>query len=199
MAKIKSIFCRNVLWKGEASSHSNALVSWKHICLPKEQGGLGVCDFRRWNVAVVGTYVWWMMDKKDHLWVKWVHCTYLKGLPWIEYKPPKGSSWAWKRICRVKDILLPGYVHHDWLEKDATYSISKGYKWLGSEANTVTWHSQVRVSAGIPKHQFISWLFVQDRLLTMDRLHKLFQCSDTACVLCRVADENHEHLFFLCP
>ncbi|XP_074267106.1 uncharacterized protein LOC141590410 [Silene latifolia] len=50
----------------------------------------------------------------------------------------------------------------------------------------------------MPKHQFISWLFVQDRLLTIDRLHRLFQCSDTACVLCGVEDENHEHLFFLC-
>ncbi|XP_074314402.1 uncharacterized protein LOC141649617 [Silene latifolia] len=138
-----------------------------------DQGGMGVCDIRRWNVATVGKYVWWLMDKKDHLWVKWVHRTYLKGMDWTDYKPPQGSSWDWKRICRVKERLLPGYVHHDWLEKDGTYLIAKGYKWIGSEEVIVDWHSQVWLSAGIPKHRFISWLFVQARLLTLDRLNRM--------------------------
>ncbi|XP_074277785.1 uncharacterized protein LOC141601405 [Silene latifolia] len=197
MAKIEST-CRSFLWKGDAHSHSNALVSWKQVCLPKEQGGLGVCDIRRWNVAAVGKYVWWVMDKKDHLWVKWVHCTYLKSVPWTDYTPSQSSSWAWKRICRVKDILLSGYIQHDWLEKDAPYSISSGYDWLGTEASNVPWYKHIWITDGIPKHQFISWLYVQQRLLTKDRVHRLFQSSDTECVLCGEEDESHDHLFFHC-
>ncbi|XP_074314789.1 uncharacterized protein LOC141650753 [Silene latifolia] len=189
---------KEFLWKGGPYSSSNALVSWKQVCLPKEQGGLGVCDIRRWNVAAVGKYVWWLMDKKDYLWVKWVHCTYLKGMDWTGYKPPHGSSWAWKRICRVKDRLLSGYVNHDWLEIDGTYSIAKGYKWLGEEDLTVEWHRLVWHSDGIPKHQFISWLYVQNRLLTKDRLGRMFHCSDLLCSLCLDADEDHAHLFFSC-
>ncbi|XP_074321082.1 uncharacterized protein LOC141657675 [Silene latifolia] len=114
------------------------------------------------------------------------------------YKPPHGSSWAWKRICRVKDRLLSGYVNHDWIEIDGTYSIAKGYKWLGEEDPHVEWHSLVWHSDGIPKHQFLSWLYVQNRLLTKDRLSRMFQCSDLLCSLCLDADEDHAHLFFSC-
>ncbi|XP_074282934.1 uncharacterized protein LOC141607482 [Silene latifolia] len=127
-----------------------------------------------------------------------VHCTYLKSVPWSDYKPSQSSSWAWKRICRVKDILLPGYIQHDWLEKDASYSTSSGYKWLGNEASNVTVYRHIWITDGIPKHQFISWLFVQHRLLTMNRIHRLFQSSETVCVLCGEEDESHDHLFLLC-
>ncbi|XP_074277830.1 uncharacterized protein LOC141601443 [Silene latifolia] len=155
MAKIEST-CRSFLWKGDAHSNSNALVSWKQVCLPKEQGGLGVCDIGRWNVGSQRKVCPWVMDKKDHLWVKWVHCTYLKSVPWTDYTPSQSSSWAWKRICRVKDILLSSYIQHDWLEKDAPYSISSGYDWLGTEASNVPWYKHIWITDGIPKHQFIT-------------------------------------------
>ncbi|XP_074313986.1 uncharacterized protein LOC141649190 [Silene latifolia] len=168
------------------------------VCLPKEQGGLGVCDLRRWNVAAVGKYVWWLMNKKDHLWVKWVHSIYLKGMDWTVYKPSQGSSWAWKRICRVKDRLISGYINHDWLETDGSYSIASGYNWLGEEEPKVDWHDLNAAIRATPKHRFIDWLYVQNRLLTKDRLSRLFNCSELLCSLCLDADEDHDHLFFSC-
>ncbi|XP_074302840.1 uncharacterized protein LOC141636205 [Silene latifolia] len=84
------------------------------------------------------------------------------------------------------------------LEKDAPYSISSGYDWLGTEASNVPWYKHIWITDGIPKHQFISWLYAQQRLLTKDRVHRLFQSSDTECVLCGEEDESHDHLFFHC-
>ncbi|XP_074313920.1 uncharacterized protein LOC141649121 [Silene latifolia] len=119
-------------------------------------------------------------------------------MDWTVYKPSQGSSWAWKRICRVKDRLISGYINHDWLETDGSYSIASGYNWLGEEEPKVDWHSFVWQSEGLPKHQFISWLYVQKRLLTKDRLSRLFNCSELLCSLCLDADEDHDHLFFSC-
>ncbi|XP_074292160.1 uncharacterized protein LOC141619018 [Silene latifolia] len=179
-------------------SHSPALVAWDKVYLPKTQGGLGVCDLRRWNVAVVGKYVWWIMNKKDHLWVKWVHCVYIKDVAWHDYKPSQGSSWAWKRICRIKDQLLAGYVNNGWLTEDGEYSIPKGYQWLGTATPVVTWYKCISNSINVPKQQFIGWLWIQSRLLTKDRLCSMGIGSDSQCELCDAAVESHDHLFFGC-
>ncbi|XP_074293044.1 uncharacterized protein LOC141619940 [Silene latifolia] len=163
MVKIESI-CRSFLWKGEVASQSPASIAWDKVCLPKTQGDLGVCDLRRWSVAVVGKYVWWLMQKKDHLWVKWIHCIYLKGESSHDYKPPQGSSWAWRRICRVKESLIAGYVGNDFQQsEEGEYTIARGYQWLGTVASTVDWYNCVWNTITIPKHQFIGWLWAQER------------------------------------
>ncbi|XP_074282790.1 uncharacterized protein LOC141607335 [Silene latifolia] len=186
MAKIESI-CRSFLWKGEVSSQFPALVTWDKVCLPKNKGGLGVCDLRRWNIVAVGKYVWWLMQKKDHLWVKWVHCVYLKDRSWQDYKPSHGSSWAWRRICRVKDKMLAGYEGNSWLCEEGVYTIAASYQWLVNDYPTVDWYQCIWNAAAIPKHHFKGWLWIQGRLLTK-----------TVCDLCGIAEEGHEHLFFEC-
>ncbi|XP_074315027.1 uncharacterized protein LOC141651205 [Silene latifolia] len=95
-----------------------------------------------------------------------------------------GSSWAWRRICRVKDRLLAGYVGNDWLSAE--------------DCPAVDWYHCIWNSAAIPKHQFIGWLWVQGRLLTKDRLFRMHIGADKTCDLCGVAEESHEHLFFEC-
>ncbi|XP_074305971.1 uncharacterized protein LOC141641199 [Silene latifolia] len=177
-------------------SQSPALVSWDKVCLPKTQGGLGICDLRRWNAAVVGKYVWWLMNKKDHLWVKWVHCVYLKGVSWHDYKPSQGSSWVWKRICRIKERFLAGYVSNGWLSEEGEYNIAKGYQWLGTSTPAVNWYKCIWNNFNIPKQQFIGWLWIQGRLLTKDMLCCMGIGSDMLCELCGDAAKSHEHLFF---
>lgn len=45
----------------------------------------------------------------------------------------------------------------------------------------------------LPKHRFDLWLFAQ--FLTRDRLGPI---PDKSCVMCIVADESFNHLFFEC-
>ncbi|KAL0292810.1 UNVERIFIED_CONTAM: hypothetical protein Sradi_6971700 [Sesamum radiatum] len=50
----------------------------------------------------------------------------------------------------------------------------------------------------IPRHDFILWLALLERLSTLDRLWMMEQ--DSGCVLCgRLHMESHDHLFFKCP
>ncbi|XP_074277700.1 uncharacterized protein LOC141601326 [Silene latifolia] len=56
--------------QGDIHAHSPALVSWDSVCHSKQQGGLGITDIILWNRAAMGKYIWWIMQKKDHLWVK---------------------------------------------------------------------------------------------------------------------------------
>ncbi|XP_074265564.1 uncharacterized protein LOC141588003 [Silene latifolia] len=63
--------CRNFLWKGSSDYKGAPNVNWESCCLPKEERGLGIKDIKTWNKALLGKYVWWHANKKDHLWVRW--------------------------------------------------------------------------------------------------------------------------------
>lgn len=76
--RVKSV-CRAYLWHGTYDSNKPGHVNWHEVCLRKKQGGLGVRDVDTWNLAAVRKVVWTVAQKKDNIWVKWVHSAYLKN------------------------------------------------------------------------------------------------------------------------
>jgi hypothetical protein len=46
--KITSL-CRNFLWTGDVLRSKSALVAWKQVCLPKDEGGLAVFNIKARN------------------------------------------------------------------------------------------------------------------------------------------------------
>lgn len=49
-----------------------------------------------------------------------------------------------------------------------------------------------------PKAQFIMWMLLHGRLLTIDILQKWGMTVDTQCALCHNHEETREHLFVNC-
>ncbi|KAK9750756.1 hypothetical protein RND81_02G219400 [Saponaria officinalis] len=154
---------------------SPSLVAWAN------SGGLGFKHLHNWNVAAIAKYAWWVAKKADHLWVKWVHA----------YRPGYNASWSWRKICWVKDQLWPVINKFE-------YSIKKGYQFLYEENAQVYWFPWVKNRCLIPKHSFLIWLVVQQRLLTQDRLMHMEIIQTNLCFLCATDAESHEHLFFSC-
>ena len=84
------------------------LVAWETICKPRKQGGLEIKRLYNWNLAAIVKYVWWISEKKDNLWVKWVHSIYIKKQgDWMTHEPGYNTLWAWRHICQGKNILKP--------------------------------------------------------------------------------------------
>ena len=54
-------------------------------------------------------------------------------------------------------------------------------------------------SAAIPKHSFIGWLAMKDRLWTKARLIQWGFIGDSLCSYCKMMIETRNHLFFECP
>ncbi|XP_074298543.1 uncharacterized protein LOC141629441 [Silene latifolia] len=119
---------------GTGQKESPSLVAWEHICQPLKQGGLGFKDLHLWNVATIGKYVWWVANKEDHLWVKWVHIIYIKQSHWEDYKPGMGSSWTWRKIYQVKELLKQHIF-----SPGSDYSIQIGYQRLKPIGEVVPW------------------------------------------------------------
>jgi len=45
-----------------------AWVDWTSVCMPKEEGGLGVRRLREFNVVLLGKWCWRMLVDKEGLW-----------------------------------------------------------------------------------------------------------------------------------
>ncbi|XP_074265465.1 uncharacterized protein LOC141587900 [Silene latifolia] len=174
------------------------LVGWDTVCRPKEEEGLGLKDQEMWNKAMIGRLVDWVAEKRDSIWVHWVHNNYLKGQEWMEYSPTTNSSWIWRRICKVKEVMAAGYTDGKWEVQQDGYTPAGCYNWFKGNWPCVTWYKVIWNGWAIPKHQFLGWLIAHEALNTVARLKSFGLDIEDKCYLCGVDEETAGHLFFEC-
>lgn len=87
---------------------------------------------------------------------------------------------------------IEGRVHQN-------YSIGMVYANLCVQGPAVTWCNIVWNKGGIPRHNFLTWLFVLNRCPTRDRIISWGLQTSPLCLLCNTAPESRNHLFFECP
>lgn len=99
--------CCNFIWGDHQRTNGIHAISWKDVCLPKEEGGLGIKRISDCIKAGLTKNLWNIVQGKDSLWVKWIHERYLKkdSIWSVSYKPH--YSWMLKRIIlhRPSDSL----------------------------------------------------------------------------------------------
>ncbi|XP_074315422.1 uncharacterized protein LOC141651617 [Silene latifolia] len=94
--------------------------------------------------------------------------------------------------------MKDGFVNGTWSSLPGRYSVSSGYKWLMGQQQPVHWYPLIWNRTLIPRHGFIGWLVVQERLMTKDRLLAFGIITDVACALCSIQNESYHHLFSEC-
>lgn len=87
---------------------------------------------------------------------------------------------------------IDGRVHQN-------YSIGTVYAHLREQGPAVTWSNTVWNKGGIPRHSFVTWLFVLNRCPTRDRIISWGLQTSPLCLLCNSAPESRDHLYFECP
>ncbi|XP_013632695.1 PREDICTED: uncharacterized protein LOC106338211 [Brassica oleracea var. oleracea] len=78
-----------------------------------------------------------------------------------------------------------------------SFNAAKTWEQIWSKRAEVVWSRSVWFTQGIPRHAFLVWLAIQNRLSTRDRMRKWGILQ--GCVLCGERDETRDHLFFACP
>ncbi|KAL2934382.1 LINE-1 reverse transcriptase-like protein [Bienertia sinuspersici] len=191
--------CRIFLWDGKAIYSRAPPIAWELVCRPKKAGGLGVQDCYKWNIAALGKYIWDIANKNDSLWLKWVNHHYIEGKNWKRVTSPAGASWQLKQLWEVKDTLKHGYRKNVWLANPKGYTIASGYSWLRGDQEKVDWSGWVWNRLNIPKHRFICWLAMWNRLKTRSRLVLMGVTPSDLCPCCEQNAETLQHLLFECP
>ena len=104
LKEIESL-CAAFLWSGPVLKPTKAKVSWQDICLPKNEGGLGIRSLKEINKVHCLKLIWRISSARSSLWVKWIHCYLIrKGSFWSISVKTNLGSWIWKKILRMRDI-----------------------------------------------------------------------------------------------
>ncbi|XP_023730361.1 uncharacterized protein LOC111878077 [Lactuca sativa] len=117
--------CRSFLWANGEIVKGKAKVKWHDICKPKEYGGLGIKNLRRWNDALLAKHIWNVINNKNSLWVQWVRINYIGSRNFWDILQKRSMSWTWKRFLEIMKIFRPHVVScvgngrntslwHDW-------------------------------------------------------------------------------------
>ncbi|RAL42945.1 hypothetical protein DM860_009727 [Cuscuta australis] len=182
--------CRNFLWTGKAEYTKAPPISWNETCLPLNKGGAGIKNLGMWNKACIMKLIWDIANKKDLLWVRWVHTKYIKdGNIWT-YAPKKDCPYYWRMMNEVKE----DFKHYNI---PGEYTVSKRYDWLLKDTPRNEWYKWVWSKASHPKHQMILWLIKHKRLKIRRRLRRYLEVQEER-GNCGEKEETFEHLFWEC-
>jgi hypothetical protein len=98
---------RNFLWGGLADKKKISLVSWKDVCRPEKEGGLGIRDLRVMNISLLSKWRWKLLMEGDEMWKRVLVAKYGDGVVGnsrleVDDTTRVVSSW-WRAICRLDE------------------------------------------------------------------------------------------------
>ena len=201
LKKINQI-CSAFFWKGKSKSSKGARVNWQFICNPKEEDGLGLKDDLSWNQACILQNIWAIISKSGSLWIAWIETYVLKGRSIWEVSNTQTSSWNWKKLLQLRN-LASRFIEvkngaEVWKFPGSKYSAETIWKEIRPKQDKVPWARFLWSTMVIPKHTFISWMAILNRLPTMDRLIAWGMNVRGTCCNCQKEEETRDHLFFGC-
>jgi hypothetical protein len=152
-AVIKQITClyRNFLWTGDTCKSKSALiVAWKSVCLPKNEGGLGLLDIQVSNNCFIAKHLWNIHLKQDFIWIRWIHHFYLVTHSIWNANAQRTSSPLWKSIILLKNHLVELYGGHQlvndsmagWAQQEGGFT-PNAYASLRHHGSAVHWDTIV--------------------------------------------------------
>ncbi|KAL0300308.1 UNVERIFIED_CONTAM: hypothetical protein Scaly_3051400 [Sesamum calycinum] len=116
------------------------------------------------------------------------------------------GHWNWPNhddpdISEIVSQLPP--VHQNspdtiiWRHASGQFSVKSATELIRPPTDRVVWHGLLQGRYKIPRHNFILWLAILEKLSTLDK-HWISH-GDNGCVLCAGQHvESHDHLFFNC-
>ena len=114
---------RRFLWGWGKENRPIVWVSWEDVCKPKEEGGLGIIDIRKFNYALLVKWRWRFMSQDKGKWKEVLESKYGVELE-CPHLPVKYQSWWWRDLIKVcKEGSGEG-----WFQKEVHWKIGRGDK-----------------------------------------------------------------------
>ncbi|GJW16459.1 RNA-directed DNA polymerase, eukaryota, reverse transcriptase zinc-binding domain protein [Tanacetum coccineum] len=117
---------------------------------------------------------------------------------WPEEWIDKYPSLALNNIIPFNHDKVDETVWRSKCGKDGKFTIKQAYKDLCDSSDVVKWHKMIWFTRNIPKHSFILWMAMQNRLVTQDKVRRWGLIDMMVCPLCKKDMDSYQHLFFQC-
>ncbi|GJZ17557.1 reverse transcriptase zinc-binding domain-containing protein [Tanacetum coccineum] len=96
---------RHFLWSHGSSKRCQSKVAWEVVCLPKDEGGLGVRRLDTFNKALMVSHMWKLLSLKESLWVRWVHIYKLNNRNFWDVPIRGNISWGWRKVLQLRPLI----------------------------------------------------------------------------------------------
>lgn len=148
------------LWKGVDGNCKGAKVAWADICLPKNEGGLGIKDLISWNKALMIRHLWNLVHGSNNLWSTWIKAHHLKDRSIWEVKAPKICSWNWRKLLKLRPIARPLIRHIIGNGLDTSLWFDN---WHPDGPILLNWSSRAIYDSGLPNKAKVSSIILGDQ------------------------------------
>jgi hypothetical protein len=84
-------------WWGfpKEKSRNLTLKSWRSICMPRAQGGLGIRDMKSTNLALLTKLGWTFLNEAPKVWVKQLYQKYISYRNFLSAPSSSSAFWFW--------------------------------------------------------------------------------------------------------
>ncbi|KAJ4811749.1 RNA-directed DNA polymerase (reverse transcriptase)-related family protein [Rhynchospora pubera] len=114
-------------WGKTGQARYMALVAWRKICTPIQEGGLGIRNLQKFGEALMMKLAWAVISQHDKPWVQICRAKYCPRIGVWNAKEPSSSSPMWKHILRNKEFFRADVM---WRLGDATKVPSCSQPWF---------------------------------------------------------------------
>lgn len=103
LKKIESL-CSRFLWSGCIDGSKGAKVAWKQVCMPKDEGGLGLRRISPWNKMLCLRLIWVLLSYNSSLWSRWQKLQHLTETSFWEIEESPSNSWTWRSLLQLRPL-----------------------------------------------------------------------------------------------
>ncbi|GJX99346.1 RNA-directed DNA polymerase, eukaryota, reverse transcriptase zinc-binding domain protein [Tanacetum coccineum] len=128
---------KDFLWDNTGNGNGKSKITWKVVCRPKDQGGLGIKPLDKWNEVLLMKSIWKIVDQKQTLWVQWVNRVKLKGRSIWDIDIDVNDSWGGKKLMELRNKIKPRVFHNIGNGKNTSVWYDK-WNQFGPLSNTIT-------------------------------------------------------------
>ncbi|CAL1388599.1 unnamed protein product [Linum trigynum] len=168
--------CNEFLWdSADGGTRKKAVMAWHKLAIPKREGGLGIRNFSLWNKACVLRHVWEILTNGGSLWVAWVSRYRLRQRSFWEISISSAGTWIWRQLLKCREYAA-AYISGAppnllWQgQQMKRYSVTRVWDTIRERKQVVEWRKLVWSKEIIPRHGFILWMDLHDRLVMQDKL-----------------------------
>ncbi|GAV76603.1 zf-RVT domain-containing protein [Cephalotus follicularis] len=169
---------RRFLWGGNGTSQKHSLVKWSNVCLPRQEGGLGIKSLKFLNQVLFLKHIWNLLN--DHsLWVQWCMLNLIRKHSFWTLPSYGFLSWSWRQILLLQNSALNHLV----------YVCGKGDRfslwfdpWFHGSSIYATYGHRVIYDAGMAKSELVQVVIQIDQWCWPTTSHDLID------IQCRVQD-----------
>ncbi|XP_074313853.1 uncharacterized protein LOC141649051 [Silene latifolia] len=179
--------------------------SWASCCYPYQEGGFNIKEILSWNKCVICKWIWALITQSDGFWVTWNHTYNIKHGDFWTLQKKSNHSESWRSILHVRDDLLVIAGSGDNATGLLQSCVKRGklqlhllYNHFRQRGNKLSWAKVAWNRVLLPKHSFFLVMAMQRKLATIDKLNARGLCMVNRCILCKMDNECHKHLFFQC-